>query len=158
MDSRRIIQPEEIIHQGLIFLVGPSGAGKSTLAKKWANRLGLAHFDLDQIVENHEGADISTIFNQQGEENFRKIEQETLFSMTNGIIACGGGTPLFQDNMKWMLDHGTVVWIRISPEMAWSSVEKSTNRPLVFLGKENFIETMKSRENCYSRANFVFQP
>ncbi len=158
MEHLQIHHPEEIIHRGLIFLVGPSGAGKSTLAKKWAKKLGLPPIDLDQWIEKHEEIAISTIFNYMGETHFRELEQKYLRSFTTGVVACGGGTPLFHENMDWMLKHGAVVWIRLSPEMAWSRVEKSTHRPLVLLGKENFIDTMKSRENCYSRANFVFQP
>ena len=157
MDSRRITKVEEIEHHGLVFLIGPSGSGKSTLVKKWANRLGLAHFDLDQLIEIHEGQSISNLFKNFGEDHFRLLEQKYLHSISSGMVACGGGTPLFHNNMDWMLANGTVVWINLSPEMAWSRVSHSTDRPLVLLGKENFIETMKSRENCYSRANFVFQ-
>jgi shikimate kinase len=158
MSPRFISKVEEIEHHGLIFLVGVSGSGKSTLAKKWANRLGLDHYDLDQIIEINEGKSISEIFERQGESEFRRIEQSYLRSISTGMLACGGGTPLFHDNMDWMLSQGTVVWIKLTPEMAWSRVSHSDHRPLVKLGKENFIETMKSREICYSRANFVFQP
>ena len=158
MDPRRITKIEEIEHHGLIFLVGPSGSGKSSLSKKWANRLGLAHFDLDQYIEKIEGQTISDIFQTHGENHFRSLESKYLTSITSGLVACGGGTPLFHNNMDWMLKNGTVVWIKVSPEMAWSRVAQSIHRPLVKLGKENFIETMKKRETCYSRANFVFQP
>ena len=157
MTPRRISKVEEIEHSGFVFLIGPSGSGKSTLARKWANRLGLEHVDLDQMIEIHEGQTIPNLFNNFGEDHFRGLEQKYLRSISSGMVACGGGTPLFHNNMDWMLNAGTVVWINLSPEMAWSRVSKSADRPLVLLGKENFIETMKSRENCYSRANFVFQ-
>jgi shikimate kinase len=157
VDSRRITKVEEIEHRGLVYLIGPSGSGKSTLAKKWANRLGLEHVDLDQMIEILEGQTIANLFKNLGEDHFRELEQKYLRSISSGMVACGGGTPLFHNNMDWMLNTGTVVWINLSPEMAWSRVSKSADRPLVLLGKENFIETMKSRENCYSRANFVLQ-
>ena len=47
---------------------------------------------------------------KKGEKYFRQIESVTLRSMIdfdNCIIACGGGTPCYSDNMKWMNENGS---------------------------------------------------
>ena len=77
-----------------IFLIGPMGAGKSTIGRALAKDLKLDFFDSDEVIEQKSGADISWIFDIEGEEGFRRREQkiiDELTQKTNIVLATGGG-------------------------------------------------------------------
>ena len=86
-----------------VFLIGFMGVGKTTLGRRLSRRLGLEYRDLDQEIEFAAGMFIPEIFSMLGEDQFRKMEAETLRIQPKGcLIACGGGTPCFLNNMDWM--------------------------------------------------------
>jgi shikimate kinase len=87
------------------------GSGKSTWGKRLASVLNYDFVDLDTMIEKHYCATIDQIFKEKGEDYFRAIEKEVLentASFNNTIIACGGGTPCYFDNMNWINLHGKV--------------------------------------------------
>ena len=51
------------------------GSGKSTLGKKLAHNLELEFIDLDSYIETEEGRTIPQIFEEDGEDYFRKLER-----------------------------------------------------------------------------------
>ena len=71
-----------------IFLVGPMGAGKSTIGKHLADQLHMEFFDSDQEIEHRTGADISWVFDVEGEDGFRKREEQVIGELTElqGIV------------------------------------------------------------------------
>ena len=100
-----------------ILLIGLPGSGKSTLGKKLARQLCLPFLDLDTIIEQTTEQTIRAIFAQRGEEAFRKLEQQALHQVTEQqeafVVATGGGTPCFYDNMKYMNRQGTTVFLDV---------------------------------------------
>jgi len=91
------------------YLIGFMGSGKSFLGRRLANALQLPFLDLDDYLEEWSGRSIPRIFEESGEEAFRKLESEALRDtarLPSAVIACGGGTPCFGDNMAWMNAHG----------------------------------------------------
>ena len=113
------------------------GAGKSTFGKQLANYLNYPFVDLDEEIVKHENLSIEKIFEQTGEAGFRKIEQTALHrasnSSTNKIIATGGGTPCFFDNMEYMNNHGCTIFLNIAPSEIAKRLSKANNshRPLL---------------------------
>lgn len=99
-----------------VFLIGMPGVGKTYLGQQWAKAHGFAFIDLDDAIVHAYGCSISDIIIQKGEGEFRNIEQQILHKIGGQqeaqIIACGGGTPCFHDNMHWMLQQGIVVLIK----------------------------------------------
>ncbi|GAB2825874.1 shikimate kinase [Ferruginibacter profundus] len=118
-----------------IFLVGFMGNGKTHWGKLWAAESGHEFFDLDHVIEKEEQKTIAAIFEQNGEAYFREKETETLKTFankTNCIIACGGGTPCFNNNMQWMNEHGTTVYLAATPADIFKRViGEQTKRPLI---------------------------
>ena len=103
---------------GKIFLIGFMGSGKTYWGKIWAAKCGLQFLDLDEVIEQEEKKSVDKIFEQNGEAYFRQRETEVLKTFTqkqNCIIACGGGTPCFNNNMQWMNDNGTTVYLLATP-------------------------------------------
>ena len=71
-----------------IFLVGPMGAGKSTIGRQLAQQLNMDFVDSDAVIEERAGADISWIFDLEGEEGFRKREERILNSHKCRGLSC----------------------------------------------------------------------
>ena len=85
-----------------IILIGYMGAGKTTVGKDLAKSLGVPFYDLDWYIETRMRKKVKQIFDERGEEGFRKIERNMLHEVAefeNVVISCGGGTPCFYDNM-----------------------------------------------------------
>ncbi len=148
-----------------ILLIGYMGAGKTTLGKALSDRLHLPFYDLDWYIENRMHKTVKQLFDEKGEEGFRKIEQAMLHEVAefeNVIISCGGGTPCFFDNMDYMNKQGETIYLKASPEVLYEHLRMGkTVRPLL-LGKteeevKRFIgEQLKIREPFYLKAKRVF--
>lgn len=151
---------------GNIFLIGFMGSGKSHWGKIWAEANQLLFVDLDEMIENKEGQTIAAIFGTRGEDYFRKIEAAALrlcARSENSIIACGGGTPCFYENMDWMKANGKCVYIECTAQEILERVSSEKDkRPLL---KELshaelllFIEKkLTERAHFYQQANITIQ-
>lgn len=98
----------------ICFLIGFMGAGKTYWGTRLVRRLGVPFIDLDDRIAQGEGQPLEEIFNQQGEEKFRRLERRYLRELGDSspcVVATGGGTPCFYDNMDWMNAHGTTVFL-----------------------------------------------
>lgn len=119
-----------------VFLIGFMGAGKSSSGRYVANRLAKPFFDLDDEIEKWSGKSIPEIFESSGEEAFRKMERECLerfLRRENGfVMACGGGTPCYFDNMELMNKAGLTVWLDLPPGMLARRLKTAKkDRPLL---------------------------
>lgn len=137
------------------------GSGKSFWANKLADRLGFAAYDLDHAIESRTGMTIAAFFSQYGETAFRRTEAETLRGFAekdNFVLATGGGTPCFHDNMDWMNAHGTTIWLDESPAViANRLLPEKSHRPLIRNIPDNellpFIESInQARAPFYGKA------
>jgi shikimate kinase len=92
-----------------IFLCGYMGSGKSLVAKHLALKLRYCNIDLDDQITLIEGHSIPEIFNKKGELYFRKLEnkvlQDTLEEPKSLVVALGGGTPTYGDNLQLIKDN-----------------------------------------------------
>ena len=148
-----------------VYLIGYMGVGKTTIGKRLARRLEVAYCDLDKQIEHDTKSSISTLFAEKGEEGFRKIETEVLTSISSNdaVIATGGGAPCYNDNLDYMLKTGTVVWLKMSPDMIVSRLlPGKTKRPLIAelndQELEEFVKThLRKREPTYSRADITVE-
>lgn len=137
-----------------LVLAGYMGAGKSSVGTRVAERLGCAFVDADAAVVAAAGMEIPEIFKQRGELWFRRTETDVIREIVQGrpagVLALGGGA-LGSARTRDLLDRVTdVVWLRVSPEVAWGRVEGS-DRPLA-IDRERFIRRAESREATYRDA------
>ena len=99
------------------FLVGMPSCGKSSLAKIIGKEINIQFIDLDKEIEIVEKRSINEIFNLKGEGYFRKIESEVLNSIIKSnksfIMATGGGTPCYNDNMKIINNNGISIFLDV---------------------------------------------
>jgi shikimate kinase len=81
-----------------IFLIGYMGAGKTTIGKALSRTLRVDFIDLDKYIQDTHQKSIHQLFEEKGEEGFRKIERKALHEVSafeDIVISCGGGTPCF---------------------------------------------------------------
>lgn len=112
------------------------GSGKSHWGHLLSNKLGIRFFDLDEQITEQAGKSIPEIFAEEGEERFRLLEKEVLHIITEShdrfIMACGGGTPCYFNNIEYMNNAGTTVWINTPAETLFSRlIKEKENRPLI---------------------------
>ncbi len=140
------------------------GCGKSTLGRHLAKTLGWDFIDLDKYFEKKFRTTVPLYFREFGEDGFRDAERSALHEMKDAkkvIIAAGGGTPCFFDNMDFMNNHGVTVYLQVSPEVLAQRLSNSRNvRPLV-QGKSGdeliryIKEKLNSREPYYNKAQVI---
>lgn len=150
-----------------IFLLGFMGSGKSTLGKKLAIKLNVNFLDLDQFIEEQQEQTIQEIFKTKGEDFFREIERDCLKQVIalpdNFIIALGGGTPCFYDNMELINKSGVSIYIKYNKGiLAHRLMHSKKNRPLINNknqeGLLEFIETtLLKREVFYDKSSIILE-
>lgn len=147
-----------------IILLGYMGAGKTTVGKALAKDLGLFFYDLDWYIQSRMRKTVKQIFDERGEEGFRKIEHNMLHEVAefeDVVISCGGGTPCFFDNMDYMNRQGATVYLKATPEVLYKHLQMGKGvRPLL-LGKTPdevlaFIRRqLPERERFYGKARYT---
>lgn len=146
-----------------IYLIGFMGAGKTHWGRLLSQKLSIPFFDLDEQVTEHAGKTITEIFATEGEEQFRIQEKEALHIITEShnslVMACGGGTPCYFNNIDYMKQSGAVIWINTPVEILFQRlVKEKEKRPLIRnLSDEqlkNFIvKKFADRKIYYEQAN-----
>ncbi len=117
-----------------IFLVGPMGAGKSTIGKYLSEQLHMEFFDSDTEIECRTGADISWVFDVEGEEGFRKREEQVIGDLTElqGIVlATGGGAIKSAQTRNRLSARGLVVYLETPIEKQLARTQRDKRRPLL---------------------------
>lgn len=120
-----------------LILLGYMGSGKSTVGRAVAQKLQIPFLDLDDEISKTENKSISQIFSKKGEIYFRKLEskilKELLESDTHFVLALGGGTPCYGQNLQHILDtDATSVYLKLGLQQLQHrlSLEKA-KRPLI---------------------------
>lgn len=148
-----------------IYLVGLPGAGKTHCGHWLAKQLGWSFFDLDTSIEASMKKSVSMVFEDHGEEIFRKIEAEELrktSKLSNTVISTGGGAAAHEGNMDWMQRQGLTVYINTPLDrIANRILQNKTRRPL-FAGMEEeeilskLSDISEKRGEFYSRAKLIW--
>jgi len=144
----------------MIYLIGFMGVGKSTIAKQLSKQLNISFLDTDQKIEDQEKKSISNIFKINGEIYFRKLETKLLYQLNNKqVIACGGGLPLFNNNMEYIKKTGVSIYLKASSDFLFSRLKNEKNRPLISKFDKHELQQficdqLTEREKIYSKATY----
>lgn len=142
------------------------GSGKSYVGKRLASSLNIPFVDLDDYIESEAGMSIREIFRRFGEAAFRRREAEALRAMSRyekAVIACGGGTPCFDDNMKWINANGLSIYLQTPVDLLVERlIPETEHRPLLKnFDKEQLHEyilsKLKEREPYYLQASVIYR-
>ena len=134
-----------------IFIVGPMASGKSTLGKKLAQTLNTDFIDTDREIEKKAGAEISWIFEVEGEKGFRERERKALeesIKKDDVVISTGGGIVTVKKNRDLIATKGKVVYLKTPIELLLKRTEKDKKRPLLAKGnKKQILEALKKERD-----------
>jgi shikimate kinase len=152
----------------IVALMGYMGSGKSTIGKNLATILNYNFLDLDDYISNEENSSIPDLFKNKGEIYFRKKEtyylNKILYSKDNIVLALGGGTPCYGNNIDLLLNESSVrlLYLKLSlPNLVERLFKEKNSRPLIshlntledlteFIGKHLF-----ERTQYYNQASYI---
>jgi len=146
-----------------IYLIGFMGSGKTHWGKRLSHKMGIPFYDLDEVIVRAEQQSIQQIFHDKGEEYFREKERDTLEAITEDhdalILSCGGGTPCFFNNIDFMKQHGTVVWLNTAVDILVQRLLREKNHRPVIKNvpdadlKAFIIKKLQDRKMYYEQAD-----
>ena len=141
------------------------GSGKSYWAKQLATALQYELVDLDTVIKIENNATISEIFELYGEQFFRNQETKYLRNFdtkNNVVVATGGGTACFNNNMQWMNEQGITIWIDEPIDVLVNRlVKEKAHRPLIKNLNDAELkyflqQKLQQRKPFYSKAKYIF--
>lgn len=143
-----------------IVLIGFMGCGKTSVGIKLSYRLKHTFIDTDKQIERKQGRSISEIFASDGEAAFRQMETDCIKELiadkgsSMQIFSTGGGTPVKEENRELLKQLGTVVYLKISPDVVYNRLKGDTTRPLLQTvnPKARIEELLGSRKEAYESA------
>ena len=146
----------------MIVLVGMPGSGKSSAGRQVARRFGLPFVDSDHEIEQQIGMSIREYFETQGEQAFRDLETALLRRVAESseqiVLSTGGGALLREENRDILRQHGTVLYLRASPDEIYRRLRHDTKRPLLQVAdpRAKLQELFQARDPLYREtAHFV---
>ena len=136
-------------------LVGLPGSGKSTIGRRLAKALGVGFLDTDAAIEQQTGRSIADIFATDGEQGFRRIEEDVVRAALadhDGVVSLGGGAVTSPGVCDALAGH-TVVYLEISAGEGVRRTGGNTVRPLLAGPDrtEKFKALMAERVPLYRR-------
>lgn len=149
-----------------LYIIGMPGAGKTHFGRHLAQSLNMQFKDLDEMLERNQGKLVRQIIEENGESGFRKLEHETLLStmtLGNHVISCGGGTPIYHNNMDWMKMNGIVIWLDTDLEIIARRIAQNITRRPLFMGlnetqiNEKLKELYAKRRKTYVKADVLIE-
>ena len=142
-----------------LVLVGMPGAGKSTIGSILSKKLDFELLDIDKIIEKNEGSTIVNIFNNKGENYFRKIEEKIIIEnfklQKNKVISLGGGAFINKNIQKMVLKYGISFWLSWNKSTIINRIFNSKKRPLTKnLNEKKLKQLIYDRNIFYKKANY----
>lgn len=147
-----------------IILIGYMCAGKTTVGRALAKELKISFYDLDWYIEERFHTKVAKIFADEGEERFRDLERRMLHEAAEFediVLACGGGTPCFFDNIDYMNQTGDTFYLKASPETIVQHLALSRGERPLLKGKSpgelrGFVtQQLEEREPFYAKASHI---
>ncbi|PIQ99868.1 MAG: hypothetical protein COV66_09700 [Nitrospinae bacterium CG11_big_fil_rev_8_21_14_0_20_45_15] len=142
-----------------IILIGYRGTGKSSIARLLARRIQRNSISSDQVIVDQVGKSIPEIVQEVGWSGFRKIESDVIKSISDstqdGVIDCGGGVPLNDENMIELKKSGKCVLLTADIEAIIKRIRQDPNRPRLLEGmtfEEEQKRILEEREPKYKQA------
>ena len=140
-----------------IVLLGMMGSGKSTIGYLLSNKINSDFYDIDKIIEEEEGLKITEIFENKGENYFRKIEEKIclkILKFNKKIISLGGGSFLNNKIREEIQNNHVSFWLNWNTSTIIRRIKKNKNRPILKGMSENEINKLIiKRIKIYEKAH-----
>ena len=144
-------------NKSIVFL-GMMGSGKSSIGSLVSKKLNIPFIDIDNLIEEHAGMTISEIFEVNGENHFRNLEEiitMKVLKRKNVVISLGGGGFINDKIRKNVLINHFSFWLNWDDLVLIKRIKGSKKRPLASKSTEQKIKAIiNKRKKIYSRADF----
>lgn len=142
---------EHFIPHTTISLIGMPGAGKSTVGVILAKLCGLGFCDTDIAIQQREGASLQDILEQNGNQAFRRIEQEVLLDVPlDDAVVSTGGSVIFSDAvMDRLKAAGPVVYLRTDLATLEQRIAANPLRGIAREGTQTYADVYAERCPIY---------
>ena len=141
--------------ENLVFL-GMMGSGKSSIGSLVAKKLKLNFVDIDKEIEKNLKITIKKIFEDKGENYFRKIEERTTLKklkLSSSVISIGGGAFINNNIRKEIIKNHLSFWLNWNYKILLNRIKNSKKRPLATNATDSeLIDLINKRSNIYSKA------
>ena len=143
-----------------ISLCGMMGSGKSAIGKILASKLDYNFIDVDKMVEIDEGKTIKKIFEEDGEEYFRELEEKITINYLEHketIVSLGGGAIINKKIRSSIEKNSYNIYLNVDVDILTKRLQNSKNRPLIYKKnlKKELISLINIREKFYLRADLI---
>ncbi len=147
-----------------VYIIGMPGTGKTHFGRLLSRSMRLQFYDTDEMLEKKEGMPIRQIVSEKGEPYFRLLEHELIRQLSmrsNCIISCGGGTPVFNDNIDLMKNSGIVIWLNTSLDIIAKRIAQNVTRRPQFVGlneaeiRLKLNDIFEKRKKIYAKADII---
>ena len=145
------------------------GAGKSKIGPLLASKFSCPFYDSDTLIEQKAGKRVHSIFSEDGEEVFRKMESSVIERLARenvkSVIALGGGALISEKNRTMAAENGIIVYLKSDPRAILNRIKHSRKRPLLNIAQdENFEQNLlkmiqdllAKRKAIYEKADLIF--
>ena len=143
-----------------ISLCGMMGSGKSAIGKILANKLDYNFIDVDKIIEIDAGKTIKKIFEEDGEQYFRDLEEKitiNILELKETIVSLGGGA-IINKNIRGSIKKNSYnIYLNVNIDILTKRLQNSKTRPLIYKKnlKKELINLIGNREKFYRKADLV---
>ena len=144
-----------------ICFMGLMGSGKSIIGKDLSKYLNLKFYDTDKQIELNTKKSIKAIFEEDGEQYFREVEEKIcleLLTEVNCVISLGGGSVVNKKIRKVIKENSYSIYLQVKLKNLVNRLKSSNKRPL--LNKNMYkIEILKDlyedRKKFYKKADLI---
>ena len=140
-----------------IVLLGMMGSGKSTIGYLLSNKINSDFYDIDKIIEEEEGLKITEIFENKGENYFRKIEEKIclkILKFNKKIISLGGGSFLNNKIREEIQNNHVSFWLNWNTSTIIRRIKKNKNRPILKgMSEKEINKLIIKRKKIYEKAH-----
>ena len=143
-----------------ITLCGMMGSGKSAIGKILANKLNYNFIDVDKMIEIDAGKTIKKIFEEDGEQYFRDLEEKktiNILELKETIVSLGGGA-IINKNIRGSIKKNSYnIYLNVNIDILTKRLQNSKTRPLIFKKnlKKELINLIGIREKFYRKADLI---
>ena len=145
-----------------VVMIGMIGAGKTAVGTVLARSLGVKFVDSDHELEAASNTTIAEIFDNFGEEFFRKKESQVLARLLEEepcVLSTGGGAFLRAANRDIIAQKGLAIWLKADEDLLWARVKHKSTRPLLRVPnpREKLCAMLRDREPFYQMAGLTVE-
>ena len=138
------------------------GSGKSSIGRILANKLDYKFIDADKMIEIDAGKTIKKIFEEDGEEYFRDLEEKiTIKTLENKetIVSLGGGAMINKNIRNFVKKNSYNIYLKVDVNILTKRLQFSKTRPLIHKKdlKTELINLINKRKKFYQKADLIIQ-